>query len=203
MFATTTPLDDVKIVALKNVLASQQEIILDIVVSAQNPNVVSITVDSMNMDVFAKSKYLDPDYEWWKQPSMARSMRRATRGSNIQIRDDDPNDPPLDEDPEAAQTIKLGRIIEFDSPLMFDGSPFQHVHSTSVGEVRLAKPGNQTDSGGSEQWQRAVQHEFDLILRGVLKYSLPLSNRVRSVEVHGRTTVKGNQADDPDKLHII
>ncbi|RDW58002.1 hypothetical protein BP6252_13413 [Coleophoma cylindrospora] len=199
MFATTQPLTDVKVLTLKNVLASEQELIFDMQVVAHNPNLVVVTVDSMDMLVFAKSKHAGTDAEWREYP-MAELRRR--RG--IQRRDDSPADPPLDDDPNTNPNLEIGHIYEFESPLTFDGSAFHHTTSTSLGELRVYKPGNRTVPGGSKRWGKVVQHEFDLIIRGSLKYTLPLSQRVRSVTVEGRVTVKPNAADqDPDSVHII
>ena len=50
-----------------------------------------------------------------------------------------------------------------------------------------------------------LQHEFDLIVRGHLEYTLPLSKKLQKVSVDTRVTVKPNAADqEPDDLvHII
>jgi hypothetical protein len=204
MFATTQPLTEVGVTALKNVIASEQEIMLDMQVMARNPNLVVVTVDSMDINVFAKSKHVGTDSGWWKRPQI-EAKQNIRRRWNKHTRDDDPNDPPVDDDPDATQTLLLGRIFEFDSPLTFEGSPFHHSHSTSMGEVRLAKPGNKTEAGGTERWERVLKYEFDLILRGVLKYTLPLSQRVRSVGVEGKVTIKPNAKEsyDNDHVHIV
>jgi hypothetical protein len=202
MFATTQPLTGVKVLALKNVLASEQYVILDMEVTARNPNLVVVTIDSADMVVvvFAKSKYTGTDTEWWKRPQ-GRDLRR--RGF-LHARDDDPLDPPLNGDPTTNPNLVIGHIYEFDSPLTFEGSPFHHTHSTSTGQIRVNHPGNKTIPAGSEQWGRVLQHEFDLLVRGSLKYTLPLSQKIRSVSVEGRVTVKPNAADqDPDTVHII
>jgi len=205
MFATTQALTDVKIVALKNVLASEQDIIVDMQVTAQNPNLVAVTIDTMDMVIFAKSKYAGTDYQWWHHPGFGkRAMRR--RGGEIQTRDDDPIDPPLDKDPKdpTDPNLEVGHIYAFESPLIFEGSPFHHASTVSLGEMRVLKPGNHTEPRGSERWGRVLQHEFELIVRGTLKYTLPLSTKVRSIQVDGRLMVKPNAADqDPDAVHII
>ncbi|KAL3424386.1 hypothetical protein PVAG01_03667 [Phlyctema vagabunda] len=203
MFATTQPLTGVKVLALKNVLASEQELIVDLQVVARNPNLVVVTIDSMDMLLFAKSKHAGTDSEWWKHPSMAIKQESRRRGWRNR-RDDSPLDPPLDGDPNTNPNLEIGHIHEFESPLTFEGSPFHHTPSVSLGELRVYKPGNKTEPGGSERWGRVVQHEFDLIIRGSLKYTLPLSQKIRSVTVEGRVTVKPNAADqDPDSVHII
>ena len=195
MFATTQPLTDVKILALKNVLASEQDVILDVQVQARNPNLMVVAIDSADLVVFAKSKYAGTDHEWWKKPQdmMRRGLRR---------RDDDPSDPPKGDDPNTNPNLNIGHIYELYSPLTFEGSPFKGSIFTSVGQIRVDHPGNKTIPAGSERWGRVVQHEFDLIIRGTLKYTLPLSQKVREISVEGRVTVKPNAADQDPDLHI-
>ncbi|KAF7920905.1 uncharacterized protein EAE98_008934 [Botrytis deweyae] len=200
LFATTQPLANVKVLALRNILASEQDVIIDLQVTAQNPNLVAVTIDSMDMVIFAKSKYAGTDSEWWAQPPTKFSWRRGFKHR----RDDPINDPPMDDDPNTNPNLEIGHIYNFESPLIFEGSPFKPTSSVSIGEMRILKPGNQTEPRGSERWGRVLQHEFDLIVRGTLKYTLPLSSKARSIGVEGRATVKPNAADqDPDNVHVI
>ncbi|KAB5554380.1 vacuolar segregation subunit 7-domain-containing protein [Coniochaeta sp. 2T2.1] len=196
MFATSQPLTEIELTGMRNVLASEQEVMLDITVRAHNPNVVVVVIDSADIEVFAKSKHAGTDSEWWRHPHdtgefMARRQKRQQ--SEIGALDDPINDPPRDD---RAPNMRLGTIREFDSPLSFEGSFFHRGVSSSTGEIRLHRPGNGTD-GGAERWERIMQDEFDLILKGVLKYSLPLSQRIRSVAISGRKTIKPNSANDP------
>lgn len=197
ILATTQALTDVKVVALKDVLASEQDIIFDMKVQARNPNLVVVTIDQADLVVFAKSKYAGTDSEWWRRPQ--NMLRRALR-----IRDDDPDDPPLGDDPTTNPNLEIGHVYNFDSPLTFEGSPFHGELAYSLGQIRIKHPGNHTEPAGSERWGRVLQHPFDLIVRGTLKYSLPLSPRVRSISVDGRITVQPNAADqDPDDIAHI
>ncbi|KAI9900416.1 hypothetical protein N3K66_004678 [Trichothecium roseum] len=188
MFATSQPMMSIEIVTIKNVVTSDQVLMFDLTVKAHNPNIVVVTVDQANLEVFAKSEHAGTDSDWWKMPQGPDELRKL---------DDPVNDPPLDDpDDEIKPNVLLGRITEFDSPLTFEGSLFNKGSSQSSGEMQLAYPGNGT-AGGSERWERIYQDEFDLILKGVVKYSLPLSGRVRSATVSGRTQVKPNSANDP------
>lgn len=197
ILATTQALTDVKVVALKNVLASEQDIIFDMKVQARNPNLVVVTIDQADLVIFAKSKYAGTDSEWWRRPQ--NMLRRALR-----IRDDDPDDPPLGDDPTSNPNLEIGHVYDFDSPLTFEGSPFHGESAYSLGQIRIKHPGNHTEPAGSERWGRVLQHPFDLIVRGTLKYALPLSPRVRSIRVEGRITVQPNAADqDPDDIAHI
>ncbi|KAK8120523.1 Phospholipid metabolism enzyme regulator [Apiospora kogelbergensis] len=170
MFATSQPLLDMELVNISNVLASGQELMMDITVRAHNPNIVVVSVDAADLEVFAKSRHAGTDSEWWRSP----------HGDGFDILDDPPNDPPVGP-PEGPP----GNKVFFRSGL-----------SLASGELRLARPGNDTD-GGSERWERILNDEFLLIVKGVLKYTLPLSQRIRSATVTAQTKVKPNSANDP------
>jgi hypothetical protein len=196
IFSTTQPLAEVEILALKKVLASEQEIMLDMQVIAWNPNVVVVSVDSMDIKVFAKSKHVGKDSEWWRRPQNDDHRRHRPQRRDLRVRDDPWDDPPWDDDdPSETHPMLLGYLTTFDSPLLFDASPFKHTHSIASGSVSLAKPGNGTDAGGTERWEQILKYEFDLILRGVLKYQLPMSPKIRSVAVDGSVTVKPNHVE--------
>ncbi|CAL3971342.1 unnamed protein product [Diplocarpon coronariae] len=198
MFATTQPLTDVKILALKNIIASEQDVILDMKVQARNPNLVVVTIEATDLVIFAKSSHAGMDNEWWTHPTGTALRRRALRR-----RDDDPLDPPSSQDPDAEPNLEIGHVYEFYSPLTFEGSPFHNAPSSSLGQLRITNPGNNTTPAGSQRWGRVVQHEFDLIVQGTLKYTLPLNQKVRSISVKSRIRVKPNAADqDPEEIHI-
>lgn len=188
MFATSQPMSDIEIVHINNVVTSEQVLMFDLTVKAHNPNIVVVTVDEANLEIFAKSEHAGSDSDWW---------RKLDASDDVYALDDPINDPlPDDGDDDSKPNVLLGRITEFDSPLTFEGSLFHKGTSSSTGEMQLGYPGNST-SGGSERWERIYQDEFDLIVKGVVKYSLPLSARVRSATVAGRTHVKPNSANDP------
>lgn len=217
IYTTTQPLSDVKVSALKNVLVSQQELMLDMEVWAHNPNVVVVNVDSMNVEVFARSKHAD-DWDWFHLSPPA-AMRRIRRSANTLARmekkdsvevpyDDDPDY----DDPDDTSTLKLGQLLEFDSPLAFDGSPFSNSHAKATGGVRLKQPGNTTESGGEtgmDKWSKILKYDFDLRVKGVLEYQLPLSARVRKASVDFTTRVKPSKSTGPEdgstkkRLHAV
>lgn len=187
MFATSQPMTGIELISIKNVVTSEQVLMFDLTVKAHNPNIVVVTIDHANLEIFAKSEHAGADSDWWDHPRGPEELHPL---------DDPVNDPPLDDDDDMKPNVLLGRITEFDSPLTFEGSLFHQGTSESTGEMQLGYPGNQT-SGGSKRWERIYQSEFDLIVKGVVKYSLPLSAHIRSATVSGRTTVKPNSANDP------
>ncbi|OAG03383.1 uncharacterized protein CC84DRAFT_835304 [Paraphaeosphaeria sporulosa] len=188
VFASTKQLTDLKIREIQNVVASQEEIIMDLVVGAVNPNIVGITVSDMDVIMFAKSKHVGSD-KWWRehgngrpqnedgwlpvQPSTADDLKGASTDGVDEGTD------PIEE----PRTMSLGRIFHFDSPLTFDGTFFNHRQVESVGEIRLSNPGNKTEAGGTERWEEVLQYPFELIVRGTFKYELPLSTHVHKVSV--------------------
>lgn len=206
MFATSQPMTGIEIIAIKNVVTSEQVLMYDLTVKAHNPNIVPLTIDHANLEIFAKSEHAGTDSDWWKHPE-GPDHHRPDGPNGIRLLDDPINDPPKgpqdgDGDNDSRPNILLGRITNFDSPLSFEGSLFHQGTSSSTAEMQLPYPGNGT-SGGSKRWERIYQNEFDLIIKGVVKYSLPLSARIRSATVSGRTTVKPNSANDPPKNSTI
>ena len=216
MVMCSKPLLDVRIKDIRNVLASEQEIMLDLHVHAINPNLVAVQISDLDINIFAKSKHVGTNEMWRNRgsrpqrngistllpasqpkhpyspsplpPPSSSPFPPVSRNSNGGI---DKGTDPITNDPETdAQTMLLGRIFEFDSPLIFDPSPLHHTPFSSLGEVRLAHPGNKTEEGGSERWEKVMQYDFELIVRGVVKYALPLSSVKRKASVGGSCVVR-------------
>ncbi|KAI9666603.1 MAG: hypothetical protein M1821_004539 [Bathelium mastoideum] len=203
LFATTKPLYDVSIREIQNVLASEQELMLDLLVEAVNPNIITVAITDMDVNIFAKSKHINAEpsssptarrrqsnklpkqshhspstrrpYWWWDEPTHP--------GGGV----DRGTDPIPDPSPDPS-TMLLGRILHLDTALTFDGAPLSHASTSSVGELRLAHPGNHTEAGGSARWERVLDNPFELIVRGVLKYQVPLTGKAKTVAI-GRSVV--------------
>ena len=211
--ALNQPLLDVKIRHLQNILASEQELMLDLQVDAVNTNIFAITVTDLDVNLFAESAYAGTAEEW-RSKSKSNHLRWANRRSTDDVEADwspfhsppvhrhdgvDEGTDPIDDPEPGMQKMLLGRILDFDSPLVFEASPIRRSRSSSVGEIRLAKPGNQTEVGGSERWERVLQHDFDLMVRGVIRYQLPLSSKSRSAQISSRAKVEPDSDGDDAK----
>ncbi|KAF2028254.1 hypothetical protein EK21DRAFT_70145 [Setomelanomma holmii] len=182
VFATTKPLTSVKVQAIQNVVASQDEIILDLIVDAVNPNIIGVTVSDMDVTIFAKSKHVGSD-KWWRHHGNGPTDNEEDWqpvDDDLQVDGVDEGTDPIEGEP---RTMSLGHIFQFDSPLTFDGSFFARKRASSVGEIRLSHPGNLTEAGGTERWEEVLQYPFELIVRGNFKYSLPLSTQEHKVPV--------------------
>ncbi len=209
IMALSRPLLDVSIKDIKNVLASEQELMLDLNVRATNPNLFAITVSELNVDIFAKSGFAGSAAEWreLQSPSMMRRTQRARRTSGhlndvVYTTDgvDEGNDP-IEDPGSDPQTMVLGRIFDFDSPLVFEASPIRRQSMLSLGEIRLTTPGNKTEEGGSARWERVIQHPFELIIGGAVRYQLPLSSRTRSASVRSKIKVDPKDAEGAQPSH--
>ena len=203
------PLIDVHVKDIRNVLASEQEIMLDLHVRAINPNLMAIQVSDLDVNIFAKSKHVGTN-ELWRthQPHRESPDHHLAKPGKVRINSEtsrpvfstpsdiisqldgiDEGTDPIDDPAMDSQTMLLGQIFEFDSPLVFNPSPIHHSSLSSIGEVRLAKPGNKTEEGGSQRWEHVIQHDFELIARGVIRYSLPVSSKTYSAKIAGRVVV--------------
>ncbi|CAF9936799.1 hypothetical protein IMSHALPRED_010904 [Imshaugia aleurites] len=208
------PLDDVHVKDIRNVLASEQEIMLDLHVHAINPNLLDIQVSDLDVNIFAKSKHVGTSSLWraGHPQTSTRKLRPSSHTNDVASQQAppflDPSDiishfddgvdegtDPIEDPATDSQTMLLGQIFEFDSPLIFDASPIRHLSLGSVGEVRLAKPGNKTEEGGSARWEHVLQYDFELIVRGVMKYSLPISSTLRKAKIAGSVLVHTIEAN--------
>ncbi|KAF2853708.1 hypothetical protein T440DRAFT_389425 [Plenodomus tracheiphilus IPT5] len=189
VFATTKPLVGLMVDSVLNVVASQEEIMFDLVVNATNPNIIGVTISEMEVSIFAKSKHVGTD-KWWREHGNGPKGNEEdwqhvkstnhNAGKEIGVAGIDEGTDPIDGE---LRTMLLGRISRFDSPLTFEGSFFERHVEQSIGEIHLIKPGNKTEAGGSDRWEEVLQYPFELIVRGIFKYTLPLSTSVHSVSV--------------------
>ncbi|KAJ5178830.1 hypothetical protein N7492_002040 [Penicillium capsulatum] len=225
--AATKTLLDVQVVAIQNVLASEQEIMLDLNVEATNPNIFPVTIDDSDISIFAKSRYVGTDKFWrdhgsdqeldhfprveqsrrrWHLSQVVRclgnmncvqeAVSRQSKSPQTQDGVDRGTDPITDPEGDS-QTMLLGRVFRFDSPLSFEASPWHWATSTSKGQIRLPRPGNKTEEGGTERWERVLQHPFELIVRGVVKYQLPLNSRYHSSSISSSVRVVPDDDSQP------
>lgn len=194
---------------MENILATEQEVMLDLMVGAVNPNALSVSISDMDLNVFASSKHVGS-----KHPSLTtsdslrlgkqRQKRASTLNTDGPSASEDLSDHwrtptggvdhgtnPIPDHGEHADapTMLLGRVFSFDVPLLFESQVFSRIHQVSKGTLQLMHPGNKTESGGTERWEKVLQHPFELIIRGSLRYQLPISTRTQSVAVEASVMV--------------
>lgn len=167
VLASTKDLAEVSVVLLDNAIVSQDELVFNIVIEAVNPGWFSVGMNGLEVDVFAKSGFL----------------REAQGGNHEETQS------------ESVETVLLGTIYSMDPYISFPGGIFTHSSVPQLGEVKLLNPGknltalivngndNSTDSDNSEKWAVISRNPFDLVVRGVFKYSLPFSTGQRSAVI--------------------
>ena len=210
------PLVKVKTKGIEGVTASEAEIIFDVHIQAINPNIITVQVSDLDINVFAKSKYVGTGEYWRHHDHMierddavashdlrASSLNelaasKLARNTVDQLGGIDEGTDPIDDPTTDSQTMLLGRIFQFDSPLIFEPSPFQQQPLSSVGEVKLLKPGNATEVNGSQRWERILLHDFELIVRGVMRYTSPISSKVHSATINGTKVVSPDSGLDEE-----
>lgn len=199
---TNRPMYGVQIENVQDVLVSEQEIKLDLLVRAVNPNAFRISITDVDVNVFAKSKHVGSSCDFASGKN--HTILRVSQLTNRHKRTETPTATPTwhyrylhSEAPSGhehgtdlndslkgdAQTMLLGRIFHFDRSVAFEGSPIKRHAHYSVGELRFAHSDNKTEPGGSQRWEEVPKRPFELIIRGVLNYQLPLSSRVLSAAV--------------------
>lgn len=212
---------DVRVRDIRNVLASEQEIMLDLHVEAVNPNLIAVQVNDLDVNLFAKSKHVGTNALWRNRhntvPEQAISTAEASEESSAltyhhhsgsepeyTVLDNvDEGTDPIDDPEVDSQTMLLGRIFQFDSPLIFEASPFGHHLLSATGGLQLAQPGNKSEEGGTRRWEKVMQYDFELIIRGVLRYSTPLTSRPRSASISGSVFVRAGDGDDQGDLMAL
>jgi hypothetical protein len=194
---------------------------LDLHVQAVNPNLIAVQVNDLDVNIFAKSKHVGTNALWRNRhdrgsepvrraviasggDSVAAYLERSgserenNAGKNVDEGTDPIDDPEVD-----SQTMLLGRIFQFDSPLVFDASPIRHQLFSSMGGLRLAQPGNKSEEGGTRRWEKVMQYDFELIIRGVLRYSTPITSRPHSASISGSVLVRPGDGDGDGKSASI
>jgi hypothetical protein len=207
VMALNRALVDVSIRHIQNVLASEQELMLDLDVRATNLNLFAITVNDLDVNVFAKSEYAGTTSLCQRRHGQSLltwiARREQFLGGNESAyhvaEGVDKGTDPIKNPKGDRQTMLLGEIFDFDSPLVFEPSPLRRRSTSSVGEVRLAKPGNKTEECGSARWERVLQHPFELHVRGVIKYQLPISSKTRSASIDSRVDVLPKDDATPER----
>ncbi|AAS51674.1 ADL246Wp [Eremothecium gossypii ATCC 10895] len=165
LLATNKELHDFQIKTIDNVLASADELVFDIKASSFNPGFFTVGVQDVNLDIFAKTSHLD-------QTDADGDNRGA-----------------------AFETVLLGTVYTLETPLRFQGGFLSRNYGVSMSGVKLLHPGAADTAADADKWRALIRYEFDLIVRGNMKYSIPFFKSEKSVVVQAQTSVDPNRAD--------
>ncbi|OAF55402.1 hypothetical protein VC83_08339 [Pseudogymnoascus destructans] len=205
LLGTAQPLGGVRIAALRDVLASKTELLLDVDVVARNPNVFAVGVDKLDISVYAKSRYAGDEAMYARAAGDGAALRYGARGTSeeggevVHTRDYSPWDP-YPPPPSDTPLLLLGRLTSTDTALSFPASPFRHSASLSTAALRLPDPGNSTE--GRAKWEHILKggHNWELILQGVVEYRIGWfggsgAGRKKVVPIGGGVEVGGGGED--------
>lgn len=190
LLATNKELQGFDIAFIENIISSTDELIFDFTAGAYNPGFFTISVQSADLNIFARSSYTKGLEEGYiKNPS--------------------------------TETVLLGTVRSLESPLQFQGEFFKRHFDVSSSSIKLLNPGttdakhdplddNDDDGNTSnrlaltiseddvEKWKRIIKHDYELIMKGSLKYMIPFFNTERTVLVQRNTNVHpGEDNGDP------
>ncbi|KAI8985886.1 hypothetical protein BDB01DRAFT_786677 [Pilobolus umbonatus] len=161
-----SPLMEVEVVGISNVLGTQKELIFNLQVRARNSNWWTVRMTHAAFSVFASSRYV---------PTGLLSVN----DTDIDLIHEQGADP----------AEFLGTIYQLEDPLIYQaGSPFNPVISTATSQIQIKSPGStKDDNSGNERWSLLIRYPYELTVRGVLKYQLspflPYLSQLHSVRV--------------------
>lgn len=177
LLAANKELREFDIVVMDNVISSTDELIFDLTTTAFNPGIFPIYIDEVEFDIFAKTQYLRCNSYGACSPSFDSS-------TNV-------------------ETIFLGIAKHLETPLKYQGGFFNRNFDISETSVRLHKPGSDEakEDDGEEvaaedpsddvtKWKLLIKHDYELILRGNVKYKVPFFNTQRSIAVQMSADVR-------------
>ena len=171
VLATTKELTSVSISSFENPIISQDELIFNVIVEAFNPGWFTVSIDEVELDIFAKSGYLPENMD-----NIDVDLERLEKTNTV-------------------ETVLLGTVTNLESPMIFEGGFFTREPASQSGEIKLLRPGrnltslefdnnrNESEPDNSDKWEVIAKNPFDLIVRGILKYNLPMSKATKSVVV--------------------
>ncbi|CEP12749.1 hypothetical protein [Parasitella parasitica] len=172
-----SPLTDVEVVGISNVLGTQKELIFNLQVRARNSNWWTIRMTNAAFSVFASSRFVPTTFLLLDSNTHQNgTMTVPTSDGNATILGADPAE-------------FLGTIYHLEDPLIFQsGALFSPVVSTATSQIQIKNPGStKDDNSGNERWSLLIRYPYELTVRGVLKYQilpyLPTLGQLHSVRV--------------------
>ncbi|KAI9300577.1 hypothetical protein BJ944DRAFT_272836 [Cunninghamella echinulata] len=149
-----------------NVLASDKELIFDLMLKANNWNWWTIRIQQADLSVFAFSQLVPLQQQLNNNNNdMITTMTKEVN----KTKKDDKNHTTI-----MTPAELLGNCQYFDQPLSFMSSGFfngenekkQLVNAST--QIRIKSPG--LDASGNQRWSRMIRYPYGLVNRGVIKY---------------------------------
>lgn len=195
-----SPLTDVEVVGISNVLGTQKELIFNLQVRARylqiyiyvvffrltilyrNSNWWTIRMTNTAFSVFASSHYVPTTLMSLDNNTHHNNTLSASLNSSSNITSFGKYTKAF---PERACKTKsfcigadpaefLGTIYHLEDPLIYQpGGLFNPVVSTATSQIQIRNPGStKDDNSGNERWSLLIRYPYELTVRGVLKYQI-------------------------------
>lgn len=163
------PLQQVKVVNITNILVSSQALIMDFEMVVFNPNFWQVSVQQTDLSIFSSKPWSDHDLanktlDHFEKVSEL-TFRKSELAKNIVQNNDG--------------LILLGRVFQLDIPFVFLSAFWNKSVSRSIARFHLENPGYGNFKNGSFIWDHIIQHEFQLVIKGFLKYSPSFFSRTK------------------------
>ncbi|KAG1449316.1 hypothetical protein G6F46_000860 [Rhizopus delemar] len=175
-----SPLSEVEVVSISNVLGTQKELIFNLHVRARNSNWWTVSMTTAAFSVFASSHYV---------PTSSSFDQNITK---------------LGADPAEF----LGTIYHLDDPLIYQSGSFFHpTVSIATSQIQIKSPGStRNDNSGNERWSLLIRYPYELTVRGVLKYQIlptfPTLSQLHTVRVCKMARVDPSTGQISDNIPI-
>lgn len=209
MLATNKELQGLDILVMDNVLASADELLLDLTVTAFNPGVFPVSITDVDIDLFARTAHLN----------CTEDGKCTLRRDRLHL--------------ETAETILLGSVSALEPPLAFQGGFFNREYDVSASTIKLLNPGTQEAKHGkkpdgdtdndddeylantteikkvpgprnddgpakddSDKWKLLIKRNYELIIRGNFKYQVPFFKNDKYVAVQKSAVVRVTPSEE-------
>jgi hypothetical protein len=195
VLATNKELQDLEVLDIRNAIVSQEELVFDMEFSAFNPSLMSIKIDTAQLDVFAKTQYalsgaggkrpyetiLLGTIETLEVPLIFDGgfLNRKKNTCNTQFKIVNPCslDDGSDKNANKGKENKAGRDHRNhgDASSVDDSNGYIEDPLFFGSVVSFTTP--------DDRWLNISRHPFDLIVRGALLYKLPFSSENHTVSI--------------------
>jgi Vacuolar segregation subunit 7 len=181
VFQTSRSLENLHLANITNIVVSQEELVMDISLEAGNPNILRVILgESISLDIFARSDHFE-------DKSLSEEIHPAGIWPPWLFPPEDSKPPKtnLSEGP----SLLLGTVRSLEAPLSFPPTGFRSPPTTSQrSELKLMGPAANA-SNGQEKWAKCILFNFELIVRGTIKYRAPIGGKERAGGVEWRGMV--------------
>lgn len=107
------------------------------------------------------------------------------------------------EDVLGTEAMLLGSIDELNAPLKFDSGFLNRHYSLSMTTLKILEPGDSQADKENSRWRKVIKHDYQLVVKGTVKYNIPFFNSEKTLAVQKTTNVNEdyNYGYDQSKIY--